>query len=165
MAASATFRWATRADSISAVPMRWPDTFSIIHPASDPVIAIFIAARAVTGKISPFKSRKIGIDKALMIAIDTAHLACQERLMHKFPSPAPSIILFSPSTRTGSMPKKGNVAEPGLVVVAPGRGVINMPPVSVCHQVSTIGQRASPTLHDTTSGFGINWLTHRPQQA
>jgi hypothetical protein len=29
--------------------------------------------------------------------------------------------------------------------VAPGSGVIRMPPVSVCHHVSTIGQRPSPT--------------------
>jgi hypothetical protein len=37
------------------------------------------------------------------------------------------------------------VAEPGLSAVAPGSGVIKMPPVSVCHQVSTMGQRPSPT--------------------
>ena len=43
------------------------------------------------------------------------------------------------------MPKNGRVAEPGFSRVAPGSGVIRMPPVSVCHQVSTIGQRSSPT--------------------
>ena len=43
-----------------------------------------------------------------------------------------------------STPKNGSVAEPGLVGVAPGSGVIMMPPVSVCHQVSTIGQRLPP---------------------
>ena len=42
-------------------------------------------------------------------------------------------------------PKNGSVAEPGFSRVAPGSGVIRMPPVSVCHQVSTIGQRPSPT--------------------
>ncbi len=46
---------------------------------------------------------------------------------------------------TGSTPKNGRVAEPGFSSVAPGSGVIRMPPVSVCHQVSTIGQRPSPT--------------------
>ena len=35
-------------------------------------------------------------------------------------------------------------AEPGLVGVAPGSGEIMMPPVSVCHHVSTIGQRPPP---------------------
>ncbi len=48
------------------------------------------------------------------------------------------------STSSGTMPGKGIVAEPGLVVITPGSGVIMMPPVSVCHQVSTIGQRAPP---------------------
>ena len=46
---------------------------------------------------------------------------------------------------TGFTPKKGKVAEPGLVGVTPGSGVMRMPPVSVCHQVSTTGQRPSPT--------------------
>ena len=36
------------------------------------------------------------------------------------------------------------MAAPGLVAVTPGSGVIMMPPVSVCHQVSTIGQRSPP---------------------
>src|SRR5437868_13962123 len=48
------------------------------------------------------------------------------------------------STTSGTMPKKGRVAVPGLVGVAPGNGVIMIPPVSVCHQVSTIGQRLPP---------------------
>ena len=34
--------------------------------------------------------------------------------------------------------------EPGLVGVAPGSGEIMIAPVSVCHQVSTIGQRSPP---------------------
>jgi hypothetical protein len=33
----------------------------------------------------------------------------------------------------------------GLLVDGAGSGVIRMPPVSVCHQVSTMGQRSSPT--------------------
>ena len=34
----------------------------------------------------------------------------------------------------------------GRVAWAPGSGVIRWPPVSVCHQVSTIGQRPPPTI-------------------
>src|SRR5258707_14690187 len=48
------------------------------------------------------------------------------------------------STTSGNTPKNGNVAVPGFVGVAPGNGVIMMAPVSVCHQVSTIGQRLPP---------------------
>jgi len=38
----------------------------------------------------------------------------------------------------------GKVADPGLSAVIPGRGVIRIAPVSVCHQVSTTGQRSPP---------------------
>ncbi len=42
------------------------------------------------------------------------------------------------------MPGKARVAEPGLVTVTPGSGVMRIAPVSVCHQVSTIGQLEPP---------------------
>ena len=42
------------------------------------------------------------------------------------------------------MPGSGVCAEPGLVAVTPGSGLIMIAPVSVCHQVSTIGQRSPP---------------------
>ena len=56
----------------------------------------------------------------------------------------------------GFTPGSGRVAEPGFSAVAPGSGLIRMPPVSVCHQVSTIGQRCSPTTrwyHSQASGL------------
>lgn len=45
----------------------------------------------------------------------------------------------------GSIPQKGKVADPGLVGVAPGRGVIMMEPVSVCQYVSTTAHSLRPT--------------------
>ena len=36
------------------------------------------------------------------------------------------------SKMAGSIPKKGTVAEPGLVSIAPGKGVTTIDPVSVC---------------------------------
>src|SRR3954467_5889667 len=47
-------------------------------------------------------------------------------------------------TTSTMTPGKGRVAEPGLVGVAPGSGESMIIPVSVCHQVSTIGQRLWP---------------------
>ena len=44
------------------------------------------------------------------------------------------------------MPNIGSVQEPGTVGVAPGSGVMTWPPVSVCHIVSTIGQRSPPIV-------------------
>ncbi len=42
------------------------------------------------------------------------------------------------------MPGSATCAEPGFVSVTPGSGLIMMPPVSVCHQVSTTGVRSAP---------------------
>ena len=54
------------------------------------------------------------------------------------------------------MPGSGRVAEPGFVAVSPGSGEIMMWPVSVCHQVSTIGQRSPPiTLWYQSHAFGL----------
>ena len=57
---------------------------------------------------------------------------------------------------SGLIPKNGRVAEPGLRSVTPGKGVIKIPPVSVCHHVSTIGHFSFPTYlyyHIPASGF------------
>src|SRR5580693_9369498 len=52
---------------------------------------------------------------------------------------------FCMLTTLAITPGSGSVAEPGLAGVAPGSGEIMIAPVSVCHQVSTIGQRFFPT--------------------
>ncbi len=54
------------------------------------------------------------------------------------------------------MPGNGKVAEPGLVAVTPGSGVIRICPVSVCHHVSTMGVRFPPMCsryHSQASGL------------
>ena len=64
---------------------------------------------------------------------------------------SPSIVTIS-----GTTPGNGFVAEPGLVAIAPGIGVIMMCPVSVCHHVSTMGQRFWPMIsryHIQASGL------------
>jgi hypothetical protein len=48
------------------------------------------------------------------------------------------------STTSAAIPGSGVMAEPGLHSVTPGSGLIMMAPVSVCHQVSTIGVRSPP---------------------
>jgi hypothetical protein len=62
----------------------------------------------------------------------------------------------SSSTTRASIPGSAWVAEPGLVAVIPGSGEIMMWPVSVCHQVSTIGQRSPPiTLWYQSQALGL----------
>src|SRR5690554_7193371 len=42
------------------------------------------------------------------------------------------------------MPGNRAIADPGLVAVTPGSGLIMIAPVSVCHHVSTTGVRSAP---------------------
>jgi hypothetical protein len=54
------------------------------------------------------------------------------------------------------MPGSGLPAEPGFEYSAPGSVVIMMWPVSVCHQVSTIGQRSPPiSFQYQSQAFGL----------
>jgi hypothetical protein len=58
------------------------------------------------------------------------------------------------------------MAAPGLVAVIPGRGEIKIAPVSVCHQVSTIGQRFRPTYCAVPHPrLGVDRLADRAEQA
>ena len=47
-------------------------------------------------------------------------------------------------TTSTAIPGSGRVQEPGLAAVEPGSGDTIIAPVSVCHQVSTMGQRPLP---------------------
>src|SRR5687768_1754871 len=65
------------------------------------------------------------------------------RVRVRYPPPVAQVLPWS-STTSALIPGSGKVAEPGRRVVAPGRGEIMMAPVSVCHHVSTRGQRPPP---------------------
>ena len=71
-------------------------------------------------------------------------------LIHRFPeivsSPSATTSLPFSSTSTISRPGMGSVAQLGFEGVIPAKLEIKQPPVSVCHQVSTIGQRPLPTF-------------------
>ena len=76
--------------------------------------------------------------------------------MHSLPDTPSGTSLPWSSRITGSTPKNGRLALPGFRVCAPGSGVIRMPPVSVCHHVSTTGIFPWPTTlryHSHTSGL------------
>src|SRR5438876_9369926 len=77
------------------------------------------------------------------------------RVSTRKPPPTCTSLPFE-SKIAALMPGNGRVADPGLVVVIPGSGVIMMWPVSVCHHVSTIGQRSPPiTLWYQAHAFGL----------
>src|SRR2546423_13690443 len=64
----------------------------------------------------------------------------------RYPAPPSGTDFPSSSTTSALTPGNGNVALPGLVVVRPGSGVMRIMPVSVIHQVSTIGHRPPPIV-------------------
>ena len=64
--------------------------------------------------------------------------------------------LPSSSTTAASIPGSGLPADPGFDACAPGSVVIMMWPVSVCHQVSTIGHWPPPiTFQYQSHAFGL----------
>src|SRR2546427_1740737 len=69
----------------------------------------------------------------------------QGRLITRMPLSPQGSSLPASSTTAAAMPGKASVQEPGTRSVAPGSGVIMCPPVSVCQNVSTMGQRPPPT--------------------
>src|SRR5205807_9469646 len=64
----------------------------------------------------------------------------------RYPAPPGGTDFPSSSTTSAFTPGKGKVALPGLVVMRPGSGVMRIMPVSVIHQVSTIGHRPPPIV-------------------
>src|SRR6478672_2112574 len=64
--------------------------------------------------------------------------------MTRYPPPPSGTDLASSSTTSTEIPGIALWAEPGLVAVTPGSGLIMMAPVSVCHHVSTIGAWSRP---------------------
>ena len=130
-----------------AVPKRWPET--LITSSTRPVIQKYPSSSRLAPspvKYMPLKV-EIGLFEAFVIFINSAHLtrpAVQNNQI-AFGCAVKFAAFIVNQSRLNA--KGGKVAlKPGLVVVAPGSGVIRCPPVSVCHHVSTIGQRPSPTM-------------------
>ena len=69
------------------------------------------------------------------------------------------------SSTAAAMPGSGVPAAPGFIAWAPGSVVIMIAPVSVCHHVSTTGQRPPPTTFQYHShAFGLIGSPTRAQQ-
>ncbi len=50
------------------------DIQHVVHPPGDPVVAIFVAARTVAGEVHAAEGLEVGVDEAVMVAVDAAHL-------------------------------------------------------------------------------------------
>src|SRR2546426_2933854 len=156
-AASATFGWLTSADSTSIVPIRCPATLitSSIRPMSQRYPS------SSTRAPSPVKYFPGTWDQYTCLYRSGSPYRVWSIAGHGF-----EITRYPPlftgtgrprsSTTSASIPGNGRVADPGFVVVVPGSGEMRIIPVSVCHHVSTIGQRPPPIVrwyHRHASGL------------
>ena len=66
-------------------------------------------------------------------------------MIHINPFSPTGVGVPSSSITSATIPGKANVAQAGLIGVAPGSGLIICPPVSVCQYVSTIAHLELPT--------------------
>ena len=128
-----------RADAVAG------DVQHVVDAAEEPEVAVVVALGAVAGEVDAVRPlAEVLLHVALAVAVDAAQhgrprLASAPAGRRRPRPPRRSALRIS-----AVMPGNGCVAEPGLVVVSPGSGEIMMGPVSVCHHVSTIGQRSPP---------------------
>ena len=122
------------------------DVQHVVDAAHDPVVAVRVLAAVVAGQVHVRHFAPIRLLTAVVVAPDAAQHAGPGLGDHQPAALPGGTGLPWWSTMAGTMPGSGLVQLPGLVAIAPGSGLIMMPPVSVCHQVSTIGQRSPPIL-------------------
>ncbi len=117
----------------------------VVDASHDPEVAVVVAVRGVAGEVVAVQLLgEVAFLEAVGVAPDGADLRGERLLDDQRAACPPSTSLPVSSTTATSMPGSGRVQEPGLIGTAPGSGAIMWQPVSVCHQVSTMGQRAWP---------------------
>ncbi len=116
----------------------------VVHPADDPEIAVLIFAGAVAGEIHARETAPVLADVALGILVDRAQHGRPGLLEHQ-------VAFFAGGDRAchfhhrRRLPRRGRGGWRCRVSSSvTGMGVIINMPVSVCHQVSMIGQRPLP---------------------
>ena len=129
------------------------DVHHVVHAPEQPEVAVFVALRPVAGEVDVVVLRPVLLDVAVRVTPDPA----QHRRIG-LPDDQVAGLGGVPLLveHVASTPGKDRVAEPGLSVVMPGSGVMRIWPVSVCHQVSTTGQRPPPiTFQYQTHASGL----------
>ena len=116
----------------------------VVNSAHDPEISVFVAPRAVAGEVDSRDVTPILRLVSFRIAVNRSQHRWPGLLHDKESALIRSDRVALAVDDVGDDPGSGRVAEPGLVGTAPGTGEIMIAPVSVCHHVSTIGQRSRP---------------------
>ena len=121
------------------------DVDHIVDTAEDPEVAVLSVRAASPDEISRLAElRVIGLLEPLLLPVKRAEHCRPWPPQHEQALLAARARCPSSSRTAASIPGSGLVADPGLVSVTPGSGLIRIWPVSVCHQVSTTGQRSPP---------------------
>ena len=139
----------------------------VVDPADHPDVAVLVLARGVADEVAGLVPlREVGLLEALRVPEQRAEHPRPGSLERQQALLALPTSLPSSSSTVAAMPGSGLVAEPGLAGVKPGSGEIMMWPVSVCHQVSTIGQRSPPiTFQYQSQALGLIGSPTVPEQA
>ena len=111
-----------------------------------------VAARFAVAHLEPHLERAAGGDKGVIVLAAASGLLA---LIHRDVHAAAAVLIehlhLNPASREPQVfidfaahLQNGRLALPGFKGCAPGNGVSRCPPVSVCHHVSTMGQRPLP---------------------
>ena len=121
------------------------DVHHVVDAAEQPEVAVLVDPRAVAGEVDVAVARPVRLAVALVVPVDPAQHRRPRALEHEVAAAArPDLV--RPARRRPPARPPGTASSPSRAscVVTPGSGVIRIIPVSVCHQVSTIGQRPPP---------------------
>jgi hypothetical protein len=134
------------------------DVHDVVDAAEQPDRAVVVVLGAVAREVVALllEARPVGLAVALLVAPDAAQHRRPRLVQHEVAAPARADRLGSSVTTSALIPGSVRIAEPGLHSVTPGSGEIMIAPVSVCHQVSTIGQLLRPMFsryHIQASGL------------
>jgi hypothetical protein len=86
----------------------------VVDATGDPVVAVFVAARAVAGEVVARIRREVGLHEPLVIAIDRPHLTWPAIFDHELPLVAPSKFGTLVVDQCRLDAEERPVAEPGF---------------------------------------------------
>ena len=122
------------------------DVQHVVDAAGDPVVTVLVAAGAVTAEVHAFEGREVGLLEAVAIAKQGTCLARPGVDDHQVAFACAFLrcadVIDQRRLYAEERPRGGT----GLQLGGARQRVIMKPPVSVCHQVSTIGHFALPIL-------------------
>ena len=142
------------------------DVHHVVDAAEEPEVAVEVLLRAVAREVHPREPAPVRLLVPLRVAVDAAQ--------HRRPRPLEdedsrrrrsARCCRRRRRRPRRCPGTGTWHSPVSSSVTPGSGVIMIWPVSVCHQVSTIGRAvAADVLVVPQPRLGVDRLADRAEQ-